>query len=40
MFEGTHSVFNNESVPSNILTSPSELRIYLCKMFAVITETS
>jgi hypothetical protein len=38
MFEGTDSVFNTE-FPQTFLTNPSKLRIYLCKIPAVITET-
>ena len=39
VFEATDSVLNTESVPSTFLTDPSKLRIYLCKIPTVITET-
>ena len=39
MFEETGSLFNTESVSSNISYNPSKLRIYLCKIPTVITET-
>ena len=38
MFEETDLVLNIESVPS-ILTNPSKLKIYQCKIPTVITET-
>ena len=38
-FEGTDSELNTESVPLKFFTNPSKLRIYLCKIPTVITET-
>jgi hypothetical protein len=39
MFEGTDWVFNAKLVPETFLANPSKLRIYLCKIPTVITET-
>jgi hypothetical protein len=41
MFEETDLMLNAKSVPSVIFyTNPSQLRIYVCKIPTVITETS
>ena len=39
MFEGTDSVSNISQLPQRFLTNPSKLRIYLCKIPTVVTET-
>ena len=39
MFDETDLMLNIESVPQTFLTNPSKLRIYLCKIPTVMTET-
>ena len=39
MFEETDLVFNTSHFPQTFLTNPSKVRIYLCKIATVVTET-
>jgi hypothetical protein len=39
MFEGTKTVFNTEIFYCDIFTNVLKLRVYLCQILTVITET-